>query len=153
MALVWEVRVLTLALVRQVFCLRTFPPSDDFTPYLEVYLFQASSGAGIRGDDKQAVMGIAQSAVRKLAQRLEEGPVDAVITKEEIEAQRGQMEIMATCYFADHSIKKFAIDEEVTVQQLKDMIAVALKIRLVDTYGLYDVSNIAGDLTGAHRLS
>eukprot|EP01052_Picozoa_sp_SAG31_P022240 SAG31_NODE_1759_length_7328_cov_3.146770_4_plen_445_part_00 len=126
-----------------MFCLRTFPPSIDLAPYTEVYLYKAAKGDGIRSDVRQQVVSMAQTAVRRLFTRMREGPREHAITKEEIEAARSEQPVQATVYFADHSVKKFEIDEEMTVIQLKETIAVALKIPVVDTYSLYDVSNVA----------
>ena len=87
--------------------------------YVEVYLYKSSTGEGIRNDEKQQVVAVAQTAIRRLQTRLKEGPREFAITKEEIEAARNQQAIQATVYFADHSMKKFEVDEEVTIMQLK----------------------------------
>eukprot|EP01051_Picozoa_sp_SAG22_P016261 SAG22_NODE_2265_length_2771_cov_2.301647_3_plen_97_part_00 len=44
-----------------VFVLRSFPPSLDLAPYVEVYLYKASMGEGIRNDEKQQVVAAGES--------------------------------------------------------------------------------------------
>ena len=125
------------------FCCRTFPPSQDLLPYVDVFIFNGCVGDHLSKDDRDKIVAFAQSAVRKLEQRVAEGPVENAMTKDEIEAIRAENSLMAQVYFADHSVKAFKIDEDVTVENLKDMVSVELGIAKIDTYGILDVSNVS----------
>jgi myosin heavy subunit len=134
------------------FVCRTFAPTQDLLPYVDVFLFNGCVGDKFSDDDRDAVVATAQAAVRKLEVRVADGPVDQAMTKEAIEAARAERRMMAQVYFADNSVKAFEIDDDVTVDNLKEMVAVANNVVKIGTYGILDVSNIAEPATlGSNR--
>ena len=124
---------------------RTFPPSEDFLPYMEVFLYQATQGTMKSGDDDDGddTTQMAQACLRKLGQIVASGAKESGPTIEEIEALRNEQPLTINVYFTDNSVKSFQIDEETTTKQLSEMIATSLNVNMIDTYSIYDVSNVA----------
>jgi hypothetical protein len=126
---------------------KTFPPTDALYPYIEVFFYHATHGANntvcADGKEKDEIVQIAQVALRKLEIIKKKGPKPTAPSEEEIKALRAEQPIKLSVYFTDHSFKKFQIDEDVTVGQLLDGISATLKVKMIDTYALYDVSTIS----------
>ena len=54
-------------------CVKTFPPSVDFQPYVEVFLYHASHGACGGGKERNNIIQASQVALRKLEQIMKHG--------------------------------------------------------------------------------
>ena len=54
-------------------CVKTFPPSVDFRPYVEVFFYHASHGACGGGREKDKIIQASQVALRKLEQIMKDG--------------------------------------------------------------------------------
>ena len=68
---------------------------------------------------------------------------DFAPSQEEIEALRAEQPIKLKVHFTDHSFKNFVVDEDLTVGVLVTSISTTLKVKLIETYSLYDVSTIS----------
>ena len=133
-------------------CVKTFPPSKQFQPYVEVFFYHTGLGKQGLGDmaslvsidssDKDKVIQISQTGLRKLETRMKQGPMATAPSEEEINALRAEQPMMISVYFTDHSFKKFEVDEELTVGGLLTTISTTLKVVMIETYALYDVSTI-----------
>eukprot|EP01047_Picozoa_sp_COSAG01_P016406 COSAG01_NODE_840_length_13184_cov_18.465724_5_plen_1561_part_00 len=122
---------------------KVFPPSDSFRPYVEVFLYNAShmtGGGGKTRNNVDKIITMAQTSLLKL--NAMEAAQDTAPSEEEIKALRAEQPILLKIYFTDHSFKNFQIDESVTIQSLLDTISTTLKVLLIETYALYDVSVI-----------
>lgn len=127
---------------------KTFPPSKDFHPFLEVFFYHATHGENntcclTKQKEKDAIIQIAQVCLRKLDTIVEAGAKETAPSEEEIKALRAEQPIMLSVYFTDHSFKKFQIDEDLLVSDLLQSISATLKVKAIDTYALYDVSTIS----------
>ena len=124
-----------------------FPPTQPFRPYVEVFFFHATTAKGKKGKKgkmsvEDEIIRMAQTSLRKLDIRMKEGAKDAAPSEEEIQALRAEQPIMLKVYFTDHSFKNFQVDEDLTIEDLMNTISATLKVQLIDTYALYDVSNV-----------
>ena len=127
---------------------KTFPPSTDFLPFLEVFFYHATHGEKNtcclkNQKEKDAIIQIAQVCLRKLNTIVASGPKLTAPSEEEIKALRAEQPIMLSVYFTDHSFKKFQIDEELQISDLLTSISATLKVNAIDAYALYDVSTIS----------
>ena len=91
-----------------------FPPTVAFRPYVEVFLYRATSGPGNKGEggklsveDEIICMAqkYSQTLLWKLDVRMKEGAVDAAPSEEEIQALQAVRPITIKVYFTDHSSK------------------------------------------------
>lgn len=122
---------------------KTVPPSEEFRPYVEVFFYHAThmeGGSGKKRNVKDEIITIAQTSLLKL-NALEKAKESAP-SEEEIKALRAEQPIMLKVYFTDHSFKNFQIDDDTTCKALMDSISTTLKVMLIETYALYDVSTI-----------
>ena len=129
---------------------KVFPPTLPFRPYVEVFFYHATTAQGKKGKKgkmsvEDEIIRIAQTSLRKLDIRVKEGALDAAPSEEEIQALRAEQPIMLKIYFTDHSFKNFQVDEDLLVSDLLNTISATLKVVLIDTYALYDVSNGGGN--------
>ena len=81
--------------------------------------------------------------LRKLDAIVANGAKETAPSEEEIKALRAEQPIMLSVYFTDHSFKKFQIDEDLLISDLLTSISATLKVKMIDTYALYDVSTIS----------
>ena len=127
---------------------KTFPPSADFHPFLEVFYYHATHGEHNtvcveKQKEKDTIIQIAQVCLRKLDAIVESGAKETAPSEEEVKALRAEQPIMLSVYFTDHSFKKFQIDEDLKASDLLTSISATLKVKMIDTYALYDVSQLS----------
>lgn len=127
---------------------KTFPPSKDLHPFLEVFFYHATHGEKNtcclkKQKEKDAIIQIAQVCLRKLDTIVANGAKETAPSEEEIKALRAEQPIMLSVYFTDHSFKKFQIEEDLLISDLLTSISATLKVKAIDTYALYDVSTIS----------
>ena len=132
---------------------QTFPPSDSFRPYVEVFLYQATQKADAKDYPKESKPAKGKKYLHEeipmLAQKSIRGLESMTVAKEsapsqeEIEALRREAPMYLKVYFTDHSFRNFEITDDLTVGSLLDTISTTLKVVLIETYAAYDVSTIA----------
>ena len=130
---------------------KVFPPTEAFRPYVEVFFYhnteaapakkkkKKKKGKGLSAEDD--IVRLAQTSLRRLEIRMKEGAKESGPTEEEISALRAEQPMMLKVYFTDHSFKNFEVEDDMTIQDLLNSISATLKVVLIDTYALYDVSN------------
>ena len=128
---------------------KVFPPTEAFRPYVEVFFYhnteaapakkKKKKGKGLSSEDD--IVRLAQTSLRRLEVRMKEGAKESGPTEEEISALRAEQPMMLKVYFTDHSFKNFEVEDDMTIQDLLNSISATLKVVLIDTYALYDVSN------------
>jgi hypothetical protein len=119
-------------------CTRTFPPSDQFLPYVRTHVYLCKMGQldGVTKHDSA----LAETTLVKLRQ-IQESPATAPPSQETIQAVRDSEPLTCTIYFLDNSMKRYPITEDTTVKALLDTIARDLNYSQMDSCAIFDVKD------------
>ena len=119
-------------------CARTFPPSEQFLPYVRTHVYLCKMGQldGVTKHDSA----LAETTLAKL-RKIQGAPASAPPSQETIQAVRDSEPLTCTIYFLDNSMKRYPITEETTVKALLETIARDLKYSQMDSCAIFDVKD------------